>query len=212
MIKFDNITVKFRGATLLSRLNLEIKENSKTLITGKSGKGKSTLFSILLGFYDEHEGKVFFDGEEITDENIWDVRKQIAYVPQDTNFADGKVSEWFEYIASIKANHNADFSETRIKEIFGFFDLPQEIFTEAIENLSGGEKQRLVLATAILLNRKVFLLDEPTSALDAKLKQKVVDYFSSLENKTTVIISHDTIWQTAKNFNIYDLEKQQWVR
>ena len=212
MIEYKNISVIYRGEELFGKLNLEIKRNSKVLIVGKSGYGKSTLFSILLGFYKPDSGDVLFNNEKITEENIWEIRKKIAYVDQSVSLQNLTVAEWFDYVASLKANKSIDFSKKRILEKFNFFQLDEKIFNEKIDLLSGGEKQRLALITAILLNREIYLLDEPTSALDNKLKKIVVEYFSSFENKTIIVISHDDIWLNQTSFNVFDLENKKWVR
>ncbi len=212
MIEYKNISVIYRGEDLFGKLNLEIKRNSKVLIVGKSGYGKSTLFSILLGFYKPDSGDVLFNNEKITEENIWEIRKKIAYVDQSVSLQNLTVAEWFDYVASLKANKSIDFSQKRILEKFKFFQLDEKIFNEKIDLLSGGEKQRLALITAILLNREIYLLDEPTSALDNKLKKMVVEYFSSFENKTIIVISHDDIWLNQTSFNVFDLENKKWVR
>ncbi len=212
MIEYKNISVIYRGEDLFGKLNLEIKRNSKVLIVGKSGYGKSTLFSILLGFYKPDSGDVLFNNEKITEENIWEIRKKIAYVDQSVSLQNLTVAEWFDYVASLKANKSIDFSKKRILEKFNFFQLDEKIFNEKIDLLSGGEKQRLALITAILLNREIYLLDEPTSALDNKLKKMVVEYFSSFENKTIIVISHDDIWLNQTSFNVFDLENKKWVR
>ncbi len=212
MIEYKNISVIYRGEELFGKLNLEIKRNSKVLIVGKSGYGKSTLFSILLGFYKPDSGDVLFNNEKITEENIWEIRKKIAYVDQSVSLQNLTVAEWFDYVASLKANKSIDFSKKRILEKFNFFQLDEKIFNEKIDLLSGGEKQRLALITAILLNREIYLLDEPTSALDNKLKKMVVEYFSSFENKTIIVISHGDIWLNQTSFNVFDLENKKWVR
>ncbi len=212
MIRYENISVTFRGEDLFGNLNLEIPCNSKTLITGKSGYGKSTLFSILLGFFLPQKGKVYFNNRPITPESAWNVRTEIAYVDQEASLGQGKVSEWFAFVASLKANRALNFSKENILEKFSLFDLPEEIYDEDIAQISGGEKQRLALVTAVLLKRKVFLLDEPTAALDEKLKGKVIDYFMNLNDVTVVVVSHDEIWKKPKNIKIYDMERKQWVR
>ena len=212
MIKYDNVTVTFRGEILFENLSFEIPRNSKTLISAKSGFGKSTLFAMALGFYFPDKGEVFVDGEKVTNENVWGIRKKIAFVDQETSLPQGKVSEWFKYVASLKANQHLDFGKEKILAEFEKFELDAKIYDEEITNLSGGEKQRLALITALLLNRQIYFLDEPTSALDAKLKRKVTDCFLSLEGKTVVIISHDEIWKEIHEIKIFDMERKQWER
>ncbi len=124
----------------------------------------------------------------------------------------GKVSEWFEYVASLKANQHLNLGKEKILAEFEKFELDAKIYAEEITELSGGEKQRIALITALLLNRQIYFLDEPTSALDAKLKRKVTDYFLSLEGKTVVIISHDEIWKEIPEIKIFDMERKQWER
>lgn len=212
MIKYEKISVSFRGVSLIDELSLEIPEKSKSLIVGKSGNGKSTLLAILLGFYKPDSGKVYFADEELTEENVWEIRKKIAYADQDSSLGLGKVSEWFDFVGSLKANQKKFFSRKEILNLFEFFELPEEIMNEKIETLSGGERQRLSLITAIALRRKVFLLDEPTASLDAALKKKVAEYFVSLNDATVVVISHDEIWREISDVKVFDMELKKWVR
>ncbi len=211
MIKFENITVNFRGTNLFTNLSFEITRNSKVLIAGKSGYGKSTLFAILLGYYRLDEGKVFFDGKEVTSETAWDVRKRIAYVDQDASIGGGKVSDWFATVAALKANRETDFGKTAILRTFELLELSPQILYEETEHLSGGERQRVALATALLLKRKIFLLDEPTSALDETLKRKITDYFVNMEDVTLAVISHDEIWRSANKIDVFNMEKKEWA-
>ena len=108
-----------------------------------------------------------------------------------------------------KSNSEAAFSKDNLTDLIHVFELDEEILSKNYEELSGGEKQRIVIIISILLNREIFLLDEITSALDENLKKKVIDYFLDWNDLTVIIISHDTDYiQTNKLLKI-KLEAQK---
>ncbi len=212
MIKYDSIGLTFGNKTVFSNFSLEISEGQKAVIWGKSGLGKTSLFSLLLGFVRPSEGKIFFNDSEVNDKTIWGIRRSIALVDQSTAIGSGNVADWFELVSSIKANSNADFSKGKILELFNYFELEEDILAKEMEELSGGEKQRVAIITSALLKRPVFLLDEATAALDENLKKKTVNYFCNNPAWTVMAISHDPVWKENPNVTIFDLEEKKWKR
>lgn len=194
MIRYENIGISFNNKKVLSGFNLEIGPGQKVLLKGKSGSGKSTLFKILLGFAKPEEGTVYFQNGPIGPENIWELRKAVAYVSQDPDLGEGRVSELIEDIFSYRANRKL-FDSGKLRLLLDEFELEEDTLEKNYEYLSGGEKQRIGIIIALLLRRDVFLLDEATSALDVGLKGKVADYFLSQKNWTLFIISHDSEWE-----------------
>ncbi|MEW5896043.1 MAG: ABC transporter ATP-binding protein [Candidatus Omnitrophota bacterium] len=212
MIKFEDITLSYNGQPVFKDFSMEINKGEKAVILGRSGLGKSSLFSLILGFVRPREGRVLFDGTCVDEKTVWDVRRRTAFVDQDVSLGRGKVFEWFSLISKFRANAALDFSRDRIIGTMRLFDLEQDLLNKDISELSGGERQRFAIVAAVLTNRKVFLLDEATSALDKDLKAKVSDFFLLRKDWTVVAISHDPVWTGRPFVKIFDLEEGKWKR
>lgn len=210
MITFENIDLLYDDKKVLSDFSLEIAKGEKVVLLGKSGMGKSSLFALILGFAWPYSGRVLFEGNVIDERSIWDVRQKAAFVDQDVSVGDYKVSEWFAFVAGIKANQLLDFSENKIHELMDYFELSRDLLSKEISELSGGERQRVAIIVSVLLGRNVFLLDEVTSALDKNLKKKIADFFIGRKDWTVVSISHDAVWLDNPNVKVLDLEKKAW--
>lgn len=192
MIQFKNITKQFTDHFVLHNFNFEIQKGEKIAITGRSGIGKTTIFKLLLGFVKPDKGEILFEGEPLTDKTIWDLRKKIVYISQDLNIGTGKVSQLFEDTLSLKTNADKKAEGLkRANELLAQFELTAAILSMNIEELSGGEKQRIAIINGLLLNRDIYLLDEITSALDKSLKKKVIDFFYLHPDFTVLSISHE---------------------
>lgn len=193
MITFKNIKKQYSNKIIFDDFNLKIDKGEKVLLNGKSGKGKTTLFRFILGFDTPDSGEIFINGEKISHQNIAKIRSKIAYVSQDIDLRNIKVSLLIEEIFTYGANKNKDYKsnfENYCKE----FSFSLENLDKNVKDLSGGERQRLGLIIALLLDREIMLLDEVTSALDKKLKEKVANLLIKLD-KTIIFISHDNIFQ-----------------
>jgi len=210
MITFNHIHLAFDGRKILNDLSFSIKRGEKVVVLAKSGSGKSSLFSLLLGFLAAHEGEIFFAGQPVDEKSAWEIRQKIAYVDQDISLGNGKILDLFDFVLKLKANIHLDGFQERMRELLQYFEFDQNVLTKNIENLSGGERQRLAIIIAVLLQRQVFLLDEVTSALDKQLKKKVVDFFTAREDWTCLVISHDPVWLENPAVKIFNLEEGKW--
>lgn len=192
MFKLEHITKQFSDQYVLLDFSFEILQCEKIIVSGRSGIGKTTLFRLLLGFEQPDNGNLFFEDQLLTETNIWDLRRRVAYVSQDLNIGRGNLQAFFNETLSLKANinHKTD-SLSRLTELMAYFELPDSLLLKNIEELSGGEKQRVAIINALLLKRNIFFLDEITSALDKSLKIKVLDYFLLNPDFTVLLISHD---------------------
>ncbi|MCD4819984.1 MAG: ATP-binding cassette domain-containing protein [Candidatus Cloacimonetes bacterium] len=208
MIKLKNINLRFGNKVLFDNLNFHIKQNDKILISGKSGIGKTTLMQMILGFSEANSGKIFFKSEKIDRKNIWDIRNKISYVPQNIRFKHLKIELIFQNIFDLKHNKTISNWIEKLPKLLEFFELDEDILEKNWNDLSGGEKQRISLIIASLLNRKIFFLDEVTSALDESLKMKTINYFLEKEDSTILMISHDKSWCENNYIKNFDLEKQ----
>jgi len=212
VIRFDKINLSYNNKDLLKDFCLEIKTGEKCLIHGKSGSGKSSLFNMILGFVRPDNGRIFFDDMVINAKNIWNVRRQVAFVDQDVSLGKANTADWLKFVFGLHANRMTADYKKKLMELFDYFELDIDAMEKDISNLSGGERQRLALIVSVLLGRSHFLLDEVTSALDDHLKQKCVDYFSIEPKWTLIAISHDSVWRKSPLFRIFDMETGQWER
>ena len=208
MIKLEDITVRINNAYILKDFNLSIERGEKVLISGKSGIGKSTLLKLLLGFALPDKGSIHFNDSILDKDNIWEFRKSMAYVSQDLDIGEGEVRELINNIFIYKSNSEAAFDKDRLTELMHVFELDEEILTKNYEELSGGEKQRVVIIISVLLQRDIFLLDEISSALDENLKKKVINYFLEQKDLTVIIVSHDTNHIQKNQLRTINLENQ----
>ncbi|MGL5711078.1 MAG: ABC transporter ATP-binding protein [Cetobacterium sp.] len=190
MIKFKNIDLKFNDKIILKDFNLTINKGEKVLIAGKSGKGKSTLLKILLGFNSPDSGEVLFQNIQLNEKNIDNIRKYLGYMPQSTPFLNDNVEKIINTIFNYKLNSKKKLDYDKLFYYFNLFNLDKNILTKHINELSGGEKQRFAFIITILLDREVWILYEITSSLDQDMKEKVTHYILN-SDKTVVLVSHD---------------------
>jgi subfamily B ATP-binding cassette protein MsbA len=195
-ILFKNVNFSYDGVDRLNlnSVNLHIEGEKTTALVGLSGAGKSTILNLIPRFYDCNSGDILIDNQSIYRTNLFSLRKQISIVSQDTTLFDDTIKNNIKY-----ANLNA--SDDEIYEVAknSFADefikkLPNGYETVIGENgirLSGGEKQRLSIARAMLKKSNIILLDEATSSLDSDTENKIQNAISKLtKNKTTLVIAH----------------------
>lgn len=207
MIEFKNIHLSFNGKSVIKDFSLKINTGEKIVISGKSGCGKSSLLALVLGFVQPSSGQIYFEDKLLDENSVWAVRKRISYIDQSVSLGSGKVQRLFADILSLRANTALDFNTD---ELLTLFDLSKDLLFKDIQELSGGEKQRIAIIIAILLNRDVFFLDEVTASLDTHLKERVADYFLNRTDNTCLIVSHDPVWQNNKLVRVFNFEEEKW--
>jgi subfamily B ATP-binding cassette protein MsbA len=215
-IKFDNVKFNYAKGEqqILNSINLSIPGEKMTALVGHSGAGKSTILNLIPRFYNADDGNIYIDNQSIYSSTIFSLRKNISLVSQDTTLFDDTIGNNIAYA-------NLDASQKEIEEAaqFSFANefiekLPRKYDTLIGENgvrLSGGEKQRLSIARAILKKSPIILLDEATSSLDAETEDKIQKAISFLtQGKTTIVIAHrlSTILNSDK---IYVIDKGQVI-
>ena len=207
-IEFTNVSFKYdiEENKILESVNLKIPGKKMTALVGHSGAGKSTILNLIPRFYNIDNGDIKIDNQSIYKSKISSLRKNISLVSQDTTLFDDTIINNIKY-----ANMNASNEEVEEAAKFSFADdfiqkLPNKYDTLIGENgirLSGGEKQRLSIARAILKKSPIILLDEATSSLDAETENKIQKAISFLtEGRTTIVIAHrlSTILNSNKIF------------
>jgi putative ABC transport system ATP-binding protein len=206
VIEFAGVNLSFSGKNVIDDLSLIINSGDKVVVSGKSGCGKSSLLSLVLGFVEPDSGSVLFGGVAVDGKTVWSVRRKVALIDQDVSLGSGSVENLFEFVSGLKVNAHLDFSLHKFME---FFHL-QGILHKNLKDLSGGERQRLAIVVSVLLGRKVFFLDEVTSSLDANLKKKVADYFLEKQEWTCLIVSHDPVWLESSVVRVFSFEEKVW--
>ncbi len=196
-IDIDRLSVQVGGQTILSDLSLRLARGRKATLVGPSGSGKSTLLLALLGFVAPTEGTIRIFGEELTASSVWRLRTRMAYVSQEPELGEGTVRQILNHPFTFKNNRHLKDNMERAPELMEKLYLPGHLLDKDITSLSGGEKQRVALISAMLLEREILLLDEASSALDQGAKQAVIDLLSSRENLTLLSVTHDREWIEA---------------
>ena len=165
-----------------------------TALVGLSGSGKSTILNLIPRFYNATEGNIEIDGQPINNLSIYSLRKEISLVSQDTTLFDDTIKNNIAY-ANLKSTDEEIIEAAKKSFASEFIEkLPDGYNTFIGENglrLSGGEKQRISIARAMLKKSSIILLDEATSSLDADTEQKIQHALTLLtKNKTTIVIAH----------------------
>ena len=211
-INFENVKFGYSKSegNILNSITLNFPGNKMTALVGHSGAGKSTILNLIPRFYNASEGDIKIDNQSIYNSRIFSLRKNISLVSQDTLLFDDTIKNNIAY-ASPKASHDEIKEATKLSFANEFIEkLPNKYDTLIGENgirLSGGEKQRLSIARAILKKSPIILLDEATSSLDAETENKIQEAINFLtKGRTTIVIAHrlSTILNADK---IYVIDK-----
>ena len=211
-IEFKNVNFQYSVGErkILNSVNIKIPGKKMTALVGQSGAGKSTILNLIPRFYNVDDGEIKIDDQSVNNYSLFSLRKNISLVSQDTTLFDDTIKNNIAYA-------NLDASQKDIEDAakFSYADefinkLPNHYDTVIGENgvrLSGGEKQRISIARAILKKSPIILLDEATSSLDAETENKIQKAISYLtKGRTTIVIAHrlSTILNSDK---IYVIEK-----
>ena len=196
-INFENIVFKYKkenDGNVLNSVNLRMHSGKMTSIVGHSGAGKSTILNLIPRFYDPISGDIQIDGQSIYKCSINSLRSNISLVSQETTLFDDTIRNNIAY-ANLHANQKEIEEAAKNSFASEFIEkLPDKYETIIGENgtrLSGGEKQRLSIARAMLKKSQIILLDEATSSLDAETEDKIQEAINFLtKNRTTIVIAH----------------------
>ncbi len=195
-IKFEKINFKYpkTDKEILNSIDLVFTGKKMTALVGHSGAGKSTILNLIPRFYDAIDGDIKIDGQSIYECSINSLRKNLSLVSQDITLFDDTIKNNIAY-ANLEASQDEIEEAAKLSFAIEFIEkLPDKFDTIIGENgirLSGGEKQRLSIARAILKKSPIILLDEATSSLDAETEDKIQKAINFLtKGRTTIVIAH----------------------
>lgn len=209
-VRFENVSFSYGGQPTLHEVNLDAPPGRTIALVGSTGAGKSTVLSLLNRFYEADSGSITIDGTDIAGLAKSSLREQLGYVTQEPFLFNGTVRE--NLLLAKRNATDADMWQALEAAHAGAFvkELPKQLDTNVGERgvkLSGGEKQRLSIARALLKNAPILLLDEATASVDSETERQIQDALDRLmENRTAFVIAHrlSTIRNASK---IYVLEK-----
>ncbi len=193
-VEFKNISFNYGKRSIFKNFSLKIEENQKVALVGHSGSGKTTLVKLLYRLYDVNSGAILIDGKDIRDVKQTSLREELSIVPQECVLFDDTI---YNNIAFSKPEASREEVMKAIK--FAQLDkiikeLPKKentIVGERGVKLSGGEKQRVSIARAILADKKILVLDEATSSLDSRTEHEIQkDLANLMKGRTSIIIAH----------------------
>ena len=207
-IEFKNIDFKYDSEEekVLKSINFKISGGKMVALVGHSGAGKSTILNLIPRFYDRLSGDILIDNQSIYDLELASLRSNISLVNQEITLFDDTIKNNIKY-ANFNASDEEVLEAAKLSFCYDFIQkLPNKFDTIIGENgfrLSGGEKQRLSIARALLKKSKIILLDEATSSLDAETETKIQEAINYLtKDRTTLVIAHrlSTIINSEKIF------------
>ncbi len=208
-VEFRDITFRYEENIALNTINTNVKPGQIVALVGPSGAGKTTFANLILRFFDPIEGKLLIDGIDVRNINQYDLRRNIAYVPQNPIlFNDSVRNNIFigrtdASSLSIEEAAEQAYAHEFIKDLPEGYETP---LGEKGSRLSGGQIQRIAIARALIRNAPILILDEATSALDAESEKAVQKaLYNLVQNKTVFIIAHrfSTI-QLATRILVFD--------
>jgi ATP-binding cassette subfamily B protein len=201
-ITINNLTYKYRDNYVFKNFSMTFEEGKKILITGDSGCGKSTLAKLISGFIEVKRNKIFIGKNDLNDINLWNLREQVTYVSQDEYLFNNTIFENINIKNTRDKNKVMEIArcmlidEIASKNPSGY----NMILEENARNISGGERQRIILARTFLKNSNIYILDETFSEINIE-KERIIlkNIFEKFKDKTIIVISH-----RLNNNDLYD--------
>jgi subfamily B ATP-binding cassette protein MsbA len=193
-IEFNAVNFAYNDVTILNNIQLNIEKGKTVALVGSSGSGKSTLADLIPRFHDALSGTILIDGKDIKGYTLKSIRNQISIVTQEAILFNDTIANNI-LLGNPNATHEEVIQAAKIANAYNFIMSKEEGFDTNIgdrgNKLSGGEKQRITIARAILKNPPILILDEATSALDTESERLVQDAINNLmHNRTSIVIAH----------------------
>lgn len=193
MLRIDHAVIQLGGRTLIDGLDLTVRRGERVCLTGESGCGKTSLLCAIPGFVPLADGRVRVDGLSLAPATVYEVRRRLAYVPQDFRLPAESVAGLMQMLLELRANREVRHARQRLDSLWEQLGLEPELYERKAGGLSGGQRQRILLSLAVLMQRPLLLVDEPTSALDDEGTRRVARLLERLAAKGTAVlaVSHD---------------------
>lgn len=191
LIELKNISLEDHQQAILQNVSFSIKSGQHTSISGPSGSGKSTILRLMALLLEPSEGKVFYQGQDIAQLESTEYRREVSYSYQSPQLFGHTVEDNLAFPAKIRQH---EFDESRAKALLADVGLNYIDLDKAVDDLSGGEKQRVALIRNLMYPPKVLLLDEVTSGLDDENSERIWDWLlkrATQEEVTLVWVSHN---------------------
>lgn len=205
MLKIEDASIAYGGVEIFSGLDVRINQGEIVCISGESGSGKTSLINAILGFVPLKRGEIVVDGLVLSEYTIEEIRKKIAWIPQELALPCEWVSEMVKLPFELKSNRGVEFSKEKLFEAFREMNLEEKLYNKRVSEISGGQRQRIMIAVAALLKKPILIVDEPTSALDSASGEKVLNFLVSMAQQGTTVlaVSHDRTFKLGSNKVIY---------
>ena len=192
-VSISGLVLSYGERTLFRNFSIEIEAGKNIVITAASGSGKTSLLNCLMGFVLPDEGQISIMSIPLDSDTVWTARKYMTMVQQEPEPGQGTISSMLNRPFRYHANRDIEFDQQHCDQLMDKFRLPRGLLDKTFQELSGGEKQRVSLVSALMLKRKILLLDEITSALDEDNKQAIVEHLATLTDTTIIASAHDAV-------------------
>lgn len=187
MIRCENVSLSFGSKSVLSDVSIAVRKGEKLCLAGVSGRGKSSLLRLIQAYLPLDKGTVYIDGEQIKANNIDALREKIAWVPQNVNLPVEHGKELLELM-------QIEDKQAQVETYMQALDLPPEILEQSFNSISGGQKQRLIIAVCLSLHRPILIMDEPTASLDEASIEGLIRLLQQFKDLTVLSSSHNNTW------------------
>ena len=194
MLELKNVAFSHSGRLLQQGLSFVAERGKVTAVSGPSGCGKTTMLRAILGFHPVDKGFISIDGELVTALSAQAFRQLVAFVPQELSFPQDRVKDLVELPFRLKANSPLPFSRERVMDQWHRLGLDSSLYDKRLSDISGGERQRIMIANLGLLGKPLVLVDEPTAALDPQSASLVATFLQELALKGAAVlaVTHST--------------------
>lgn len=187
MVHCENVGLRYNGKLVFSNLSFSVAKGESLCVCGSSGKGKTSVLMLLQAYLKPSEGAISIEGERFTAENIHSLRKKIAWVPQNIHLPVECCRELLQMM-------EIESKEVGVLQFMERLGLQKELFHKPFNEISGGQKQRLIIAVCLSLGREIVLLDEPTASLDDESIDMLIQTVKSVKNVAIISASHNQKW------------------
>ncbi|OWW19574.1 ABC transporter ATP-binding protein [Noviherbaspirillum denitrificans] len=199
LLKLEGVHTHIGAYHILHGVDLEVPRGQLTMLLGRNGAGKTTTLRTIMGLWQASQGRISFDGQDITKRSTPDIAQAgIAYVPENMGiFGDLTVKENM-LLAARSAGRIEQLDEKRLEWIFGLFPAMKKFWLHPAGKLSGGQKQMLAVSRAIVEPRKLLLIDEPSKGLAPAIIANMISAFRELKQTDTTILLVEQNFNFAK--------------